>query len=254
VTRLEALREQLEGGKSKTTIKLQTDNGKIVHKLAQDWEQLKELVATEAAKKKQKWSAKQMSTRKEMVVTLGKELARLSNINSSSSSVDGLDGAAKRIRERKGTAAETRRNNRRKRRAAKGELEEIELKELPPDSEQVQSFLVEHDQELEDQNEMLDIIANGISELGEIALSMITQMKVQDILIEEADQKMDKNIGTLKNANGRLKELLQSSGGLMRYCPMIICISTSFFVLCTCFCVCYQNILTRPSHYALLLL
>lgn len=42
-------------------------------------------------------------------------------------------------------------------------------------------------------------------------------------MLEQVDSKMDETIGQFKASNRRLKTLLEESGGMSRWCPILIC-------------------------------
>lgn len=43
-------------------------------------------------------------------------------------------------------------------------------------------------------------------------------------MLKEVDEKMDTTIREYKTANERLADILEQSGGLSRWCPMVICL------------------------------
>lgn len=70
---------------------------------------------------------------------------------------------------------------------------------------------------------MLDEILKGVTELGQIAKDINTQIAISNAMTDELDKKMDKTIEQFKFSNARLQELLEETGGTSRWCPVIIC-------------------------------
>jgi len=99
-----------------------------------------------------------------------------------------------------------------------------ELDGAQPISEQDQQFMDKVDANVAEQDEILTQISKGLDELKDIGLEMNKALAVQSAMIEEIDTKMDETIAKFKTANGRLKDILEQSGGLSRWCPMIICL------------------------------
>jgi len=105
-----------------------------------------------------------------------------------------------------------------------GDFNEEELRPVQPLTEQEQKFYTEVDEAKAEQDLMLDDIMKGMSELKSIAIDMNTSIKTTTAMIEEIDEKMDGTIANFKTANKRLQEILEESGGMSRWCPMLICI------------------------------
>lgn len=74
------------------------------------------------------------------------------------------------------------------------------------------------------QDELLDEILQGMTELKELGEDMNKHLKLQSEKLAEVDAKMDETIEEFKTANAGLQELLDKSGGLTRWCPMIMCL------------------------------
>lgn len=41
-------------------------------------------------------------------------------------------------------------------------------------------------------------------------------------MLEQVDEKMESNLRTFKSANQRMKSILEESGGMSRWCPILI--------------------------------
>jgi len=71
---------------------------------------------------------------------------------------------------------------------------------------------------------MLDEILRGMTELKDIATTMSIEIKTTTELANQVGEAMDNTIANFKSSNQRLKEILEESGGLTRWCPMLICV------------------------------
>jgi len=76
---------------------------------------------------------------------------------------------------------------------------------------------------MEAQNKILDEISKGLDDLKDLANEANKQLVQQAAMLTEVEGQMDKNISAFKIANKRLKDILEESGGMSRWCPMIIC-------------------------------
>jgi len=122
---------------------------------------------------------------------------------------------------------ERRKKRDKRRRGRKGEEKDDELddfKDTQPMSAQVQAFMEEKDQAIKEQDLILTEINKGLDDLLHMAEDINKTLKVQDAMLDELGQKIDNNIEAFKTANLKLKHLLKESGGLSRWCPMLICL------------------------------
>jgi len=90
-------------------------------------------------------------------------------------------------------------------------------------SAQVQAFMEEKDTAIKEQDEILKEINKGLDDLLHMAEDINKTLKVQDAMLDELGEKIDNNIEAFKTANLKLKHLLKESGGLSRWCPILIC-------------------------------
>jgi len=100
-----------------------------------------------------------------------------------------------------------------------------------PLSAQQQAFIqesVERDQLLD---EKLDVILQGVKQLGMIAYDINEELVKQDVMLDEIDTKMDKLQDKLESRNAQMKKLLEASGGAQRWCPILI-LFVIFLALC----------------------
>jgi len=81
-----------------------------------------------------------------------------------------------------------------------------------------------HEENLADQDELQSEIEKGVDELKQISISIGKNLKTQEAMLKEADEKIDRNIEKVKNANARLAEIVEASGGMTRWCPILICV------------------------------
>jgi len=243
ITRLDDAKRTLSAGqRDMEVIKLLNENSKMLKEATAMWTELKQILLEDEAKKgKKRLDSKVLSDRRKMTKLLGKEIVELTNKNSrtqgptsnlvksSTGDLDEekLDRDARRD-QRTAKKREERRQKRDKRRGkrGKGEKDEDELddmKDVQPMSAQEQAFMEEKDTAYKEQDAVLEEISKGLDELLELGEDMNKNLKVQENMLDELGTKIDNNIENFKNANARLKHLLDESGGLSRWCPMIIC-------------------------------
>jgi len=92
-----------------------------------------------------------------------------------------------------------------------------------PLTEQEQKFVQEVDEAKAEQDQMLDEIMKGMTDLKAIAIDMNTSIKTTAAMADEIGKAMDDTIDKFDSANKRLQDILEESGGLSRWCPMLIC-------------------------------
>ena len=71
-------------------------------------------------------------------------------------------------------------------------------------------------------DEKLDVIKQGVIQLGQIATDINEELDRQDKMLDEVDQKMDKVQEKLEARNKQMKKILEQTGGAQRWCPIII--------------------------------
>jgi len=242
----EAKRSLAVGQRDQDVIKITAENRQNLKECTTLWSELKEIyVKEEKITGKKRLEQKLLIERKKMTNLLGKEIMDLTNRNQSSSVRDGparpsigstspLDTDADptkfdRDARRKNKEAQQREERRRKRdkrkRGRKGEEKEDELDDFKaePMSAQVQAFMEEKDTAVKEQDEILKEINKGLDDLLHMAEDINKTLKVQDAMLDELGEKIDNNIEAFKTANLKLKHLLKESGGLSRWCPVLIC-------------------------------
>lgn len=220
------LKRQKGEERDATMIKLQNSNTKAIKECEKMLLELQDILKKSNKKRgKQRIDEETFQNRVEIVSVLGKEIRTLSEKNSrvaqpKSDAQAGLEA-------RRADRLARRQAKKEKRRARRGDKAGIELDEdltPQPMSQQEQKFMDQVSANVEEQDEMLDEISKGLDELKELSLDMNKNLKLQSAMLEEVDEKMDTAIREFKTANERLKDLLDQSGGLSRWCPMFMCI------------------------------
>jgi len=238
IQRLNELRTAAPDGRDQATIRLYSDNSKVLKQAGETWQQMKDILMKDESK--HRLDDKQLADRKKIMTILAKEIQDLSNKNAH---VKGPRETAEQKtlrgrqedRARKRREEKTKREERRKRREGKDgdtdkknepdiEILDEEMRPVQPISEQEQKFFDRVDEAKAEQDQMLDEIMKGMGDLKNIAIDMNMSIKTTEAMVEEIGDKMDGTIANFKTANKRLQEILEESGGLSRWCPMLICL------------------------------
>ena len=82
----------------------------------------------------------------------------------------------------------------------------------------------QHAENVAEQDEILDELSKSMDEIKAIATSINRGLKMQDVMLHKVDDKIDSATEKLTTANTRLHEILESNGGMSRWCPIIICL------------------------------
>jgi DNA repair exonuclease SbcCD ATPase subunit len=145
----------------------------------------------------------------------------------------GFDGVANKSQDRR-ELQKNRRAARRDRRRARGEggeggdgddeIDGIYMEDMTPASDNERAFLAKVQQARQEEEELLEMISEGLTELHDLALTLNKLLKQSTAAIEELDTKMEKVQVRLDNTNKQLDELLEKSGGCNRWCPICICL------------------------------
>jgi len=235
VDRLTEMRKKLgEDGRDNLTIRLQSENHERLKQSTELFAELKKQQARDEKKgsKKKKLSDKDMADRRHMVELLGEEILRLTRANSRINVPQSDEEVAmqQRVATRK-AEAERRMQERREARKKKGrkarggnDIDEDEFKDIGPKSEQEQAFEAQVQINREEQDKILEEISKGLDELKELASEANKQLVVQGAMLQQVDEQMDSTINNFKVANKRLKQILDDSGGMSRWCPILVCV------------------------------
>jgi len=249
VDRLQELRSNAPDGRDKNTIQLYTENSSKLKEAGELWTKLKEIIQKDEAKKK--IDEKTISDRKKMMTILAKEIQDLSNKNAHVRAPVKDSETLKVLRGRADEKGRRRREDR-QRRDRKKKKEEEELDEADtaagkkkkkkkgdegPDvdiqeddfkpmqaSAEDEKFFQQVEEAKQEQDLMLDEIMKGMTELKDIATTMSIEIKTTTELANQVGEAMDNTIANFKTSNQRLAEILEESGGLTRWCPMLICV------------------------------
>lgn len=225
--------------RDKNVIAMMSSNNKLLHNCGEMWKELKLILQDDSKNQKlaKSLGEKELSNRSRQIQLLGQEIVDLTALNnrvkdSGPQNVDELTTATNKIESKKDSSRKTDRQNRRKERRGGGkvgkggalELDDAEERDVSPASPQEQKFMDQVQANVGEQDEMLDEIAKGLDELKELSLDMNKQLTLQNNMIVEVGDEMDKTIEKFKTANGRLKDILDDNGGMTRWCPMIVCL------------------------------
>jgi len=101
--------------------------------------------------------------------------------------------------------------------------EGIFMEDMTVASEKEQQFLARVEQSRQEEEEMLQLITEGVTELHELAVTLNRLLKQSQQLIQEVDEKMDRVQAQLDGANKKMTEMLEQTGGVTRWCPVCIC-------------------------------
>jgi len=247
VIRLNELRANAPEGRDPATIKLYSENSKKLKASGDKWKQMKELLMKDEAKKK--LDEKTLNDRKRLMALLAKEIQEMGNKNAHVKGPKESE-TAKKLKERGEDRAKKRRDrgkrdrkkrekddddgkdDKKKKKKKKGEedegpdvdIQDEDLRDVKPLSQEEQQFYAEVEEAREEENKMLDEIFKGVTDLKVIAQDMNTSIKTTAAMTDEIGKQMDKTIATFDTSNARLQDMLEKSGGLSRWCPMLICI------------------------------
>ena len=240
VERLAALRGA-SGRRDIITIQLQSDNAGRLRDALNRLDSLRRALEKDS----RKLPANELAERRHRLVALGEELQTLAALNSGVSLQQLATHALEReLLERHSNSQQERHRQKQERRRARstkrsrsGELrEENEEKRVEAElgeirvvaheavaSEQELAFEQQVQRNVERENELLCAIGQGLDELRELALESRKQLHVQEQMLEQVDEKMDDQMRQFRGLNRQLNGLLERSGGLARWCPLMIC-------------------------------
>lgn len=240
IAELQEYRRKLgEDSRDPNIIRIQSENS-VQLKLAGDtWKDLKDCLAEDQRSKKQaeKLGQKELENRNSAIRLLGQEICTLTNQNarvkdSGPKNVDDLTKSTERNENAKDAARRKEKEARKIKRKGdrsgrtKGdalELTDDDFRDVKPASAQEQKFMDQVQANVAEQDEMLDEISKGLDELKELSLDMNKALTVQNAMIGEVGDEMDRTIEKFKTANSKLKDMLEEQGGMTRWCPIIVC-------------------------------
>jgi len=250
IERLQELRQNAPDGRDKNTIQLYTENASKLKEAGDLWTKLKDIIQKDESKGKT--DPKIINDRKKMMTILAKEIQDLSNKNAHVRAPVKDSETLKVLRGRAEEKGRRRREDRQRRdrkkkkddeeqeeadtaagkkapKKKKGDegpdvdIQEDDFKPMETSPEDAKFFQLV-DEAKQDQDAMLDEIMRGMVELKDIASTISIEIKTTTELANQVGEEMDKTIANFKSSNQRLKEILDESGGLTRWCPMLICV------------------------------
>lgn len=241
INRYTELKKKDPNNRDANVIKLNHENNTALNKAGTMWTDLKRTLEDDIKKKTKKLGEKTLSDRKKQVELLGAEIKTLVAMNSSHLNAEdatiptggagaGADAGAGRNRSRTQRKREEKKQiqeKRKARRAGRGKKEggstlgDLDVIDVNPMSQQEQQFMDQVESNKAEQNEIIDEIGKAMDELNELAIDMNKSLKLQADLIQEVDTKMDHVGEKMKSANTQLKEMLDSNGGMTRWCPLL---------------------------------
>jgi len=213
-------------------IKLTHENNTGLTKAGQLFGELRRALDENYKKDGKKLGERLLHDRKKQVELLGDEIKSLVALNSTHLSVEDVvihdtgDTARSRSRtQRKREERKTRQENRKARRAGRGKaginIDEDAFEDAHPMSQQEQQFMDQVTANKDEQNVMIDEIGKAMDELHELSLDMNKQLTIQNDLVTEVESKIDDVMDKMVSANVQLKQMLDSNGGMTRWCPML---------------------------------
>ena len=232
VERLNELRQRLgKDERDTTTIRLQSDNSDRLKEAYELFNELKAQLAKDAEKTgRKKIDEKELADRRHLIILLGEDIKDLSTQNGRVRLATGDDeelvqGRIARRQAKDSEAKERRERSRKNRRLKKGEsgIDEDDFQSVAgPSNDMEMAFEEKVQANMHEQDQMLAQISAGLDELKELAQEASKQLTIQKAMLDQVDDKMDTTMRQFKTANARLKSLLEESGGMSRWCPILL--------------------------------
>mmetsp|Transcript_20962 Transcript_20962/g.29528 ORF Transcript_20962/g.29528 Transcript_20962/m.29528 type:complete len:309 (+) Transcript_20962:45-971(+) len=204
------------------------------------WDQLKHLLEEDSKKRGQKLGQKELEDREKTLRLFGEELINLNKQfervkGAGPNSVHDMEGRTDRTQKKRQERAEKKGRKRKERRGKKGEgyseFNDADFSQGKEMTAQEQQFMDQVAVNQNEQNEMLDDISKGLVELKEMSLDIKKKLEMQEAIIDEVETEMDSTIAQLKTANSRMKDILDSQGGMTRWCPILCCLCLLLAIL-----------------------
>ena len=232
VERLNELRNKLgKDERDTTTIRLQSDNSDRLKEAYELFNELKQQLSKDADKTgRKKIDEKELADRRHLIILLGEDIKDLSTQNGRIRLPTGDDDEVvqQRIARRQAKdmeARERRERSRKNRKLKKGEsgIDEEDFQSVAgPSNDMEMAFEEKVAVNMAEQDKMLLEISAGLDELKELATEASKQLTIQKAMLDQVDDKMDTTMRQFKTANARLKSLLEESGGMSRWCPILL--------------------------------
>jgi len=195
VKRLNELRANAPDSRDLTTIRICNDNSKELKKAGEIWKALRDVIAKE--EKKRGVDLKTIADRKSLLTTFANEIKELSDKNAhvkptKRSEADINFDKKRDEREKRRRDREARKRKQREESGEKGsetEIGEDDIRPVQPATVEEQKFYDEVDQNKKEQDEILQEILKGVTELHEIAVGIGVGLDTGKELIKEVDKK-----------------------------------------------------------------
>ena len=127
-------------------------------------------------------------------------------------------------RQQKQDRRKAKKQNKNKQQNMNFEIKDTDLKSDFRSSQQELVFEKQVEINIKEQDQLLDEINTGLTDLQQLATDANKQLTVQKSMFETFENKMDITVQKLKSSNRRLQEMLDENGGCSRFCPMILCL------------------------------
>lgn len=216
------------GPRGEEAIRLRTTNARTLEQCRRHLAKMEEAFAKDEERfnkgKKKALAEEDINTRRELIDLFSRDLAHAEAMHKADTG--GGDGGGRTGHRMARNARDARK--RKKDRDAGGSsgngtisTDDVEL-EAQPLSRQEQMFIQEANKRDEEIDEKLDQIHLGVKQLGRMAEDIHTELRVQEGMLEQVEDKMGNVIDKYESANLRMNKLLDASGGVSRWCPVII--------------------------------
>jgi len=215
LTELETRREEQKGVRTKESIRLKNQNDTMLTEAGVQWQLMRDALT----KPSKKLDEQEIEERRAYTELLGKDLVELSKKNQGA---EGSEDPRFEVEEKKLTR-EQRREARKKGKRPEINLAEAKTydRDATPGEQQFESVVRLN---VEDQNKILTEIETAVNEWHDVALTMHTHLEAQGEKISAVDAQADKTLFQMEKANNRLQTVLEKSGGMSRWCPLLLCV------------------------------
>jgi len=206
VKEYEELREQ---GRSKKVIELKSNNTRLLEQCKEEFNELKKLYDKETRKRKKAYNDEELEGMKQYVDLFSETIKELDDLHNNRKKETTPNYARKMIEERK------------KQREKLDEKFDAPAKEVVL-SDGTKAFIQRKEDFIRDNDQKLDQIYDGVVGLKNIAADINQELKVQDVMLNDLENNIDRVTDKYKASNKRIKKLIEASGGTSRWCVLLI--------------------------------
>jgi len=216
----EKLMADHKGPQTLEIIKLQSNTSKTLTQAKAHWKCMQEELL-----KPHKLSVQELEVRRAQTALLGQEILTLTKKNGGEGDLELESRVPTRTEAQRDmyTFAKAKRAARKHKRE-EAELVEVKTYEAVPPSEAETQFYDLVTAQREEQDEILEEIAVGLDRLHGIAVDLGDGEAAIATKIQTLDKSMDHSLFEVENADNRVQAILENSGGMSRWCPLIICV------------------------------